>query len=336
MIDLSSEPSLGSMVLSRDGVLKYSYVLPRGMTFPEDTDGYISFTDRAGGVYDYSPHYGELSEDLTSITWNVSSDILNHIPAGANFEVFVNLSGDQHKVRYGRVVRKEVDYPLSPLAVNDPPPLMYEDDMQRSAPGPRWIVKAGRPSMRTITGVTGVQWAMSVRNKTDIFGNSLAFQENAAVMWYAPLQSDSIEMSVGLKDSNAGTTTVVLASNAAMTRFIGVRFRDAAGYGVSDTIQVVTGTAWNSVTTVGSVYPSGGSYAFPTSGGIYKITYSYSPTSPQVSVYLPGATTPALQTTITSPVAYGAGYRYTGMIFQASLLYDGPVLYRWKIKDAVS
>jgi hypothetical protein len=329
MIDLSSEPSLGSMVLTRDGVLKYSYILPRGMFFPADAEGWIRFTDRAGGEYDASPHYGELSADLTRINWVVQPELVNHVPSGSNFEVFLNVEDNIHKVRYGRIARKEVSYPLNPLSAEEPPALMYEDDLQRTIVGPRWVAKHGRVTMHTtpVTGGGTPDYGMAARNSIDIFGAGLSLWANAAVLWYAPMQSDIVEMTVGLCDGGDGDTTIVLCSNYTMTQFIGVRFHDPAGAG--DDIRVVTGTAWDNLSNEGSAY----SHIVPDAGSLYKITYSY--LTNEVNVFIGTSTTPVITRTISVPVASGPGFRYTGAIWQGTLINTGPLLYYWKVRDSV-
>jgi hypothetical protein len=141
MIDLKSEPSLGTLVLTRDAVLKYTYALPTGMTFPAGSTAELSFTDRAGGQYNVGAYEaGTLSSDSKSFTWTITPLLTNQIPEGSNFEVFVTFGGDTYKVRYGRVVRKEVSYPLNPMATINPP-LLYSDDMQRNIPGPLWLAR---------------------------------------------------------------------------------------------------------------------------------------------------------------------------------------------------
>lgn len=341
MIELAGEPSLGSLILTRDGVLRYTYILPRGMSFPDDAEGELVFTDRAGGVYEFSPYAGELSEDMTKMTWLVDPQSHNHVPAGSNFEVFVSFDDHTYKVRYGRVVRKEVSYPLNPLSVEQPA-LMYEDDLQRNMAGPHWVTKAGAMSMHPVSGVTdltgGTGYAIGPRNVVDIFGAGLSLFASSAALWYAPTHSDAIEISVGVKDVGDGDVTVVFGSNYAMTDFVGVRILDSgvqltSGLNVivnpADTIQVVTGTGWNTVSTVGS----GVTYDTPNSGGKYTITYS--PTA-GVKVFAPGGTTPILSRSVSGAgVKSGPGYRYTGLIFHGSLVTTGPVVYYWKVKDAV-
>lgn len=325
MISLSGEPSLGSLSLTRGGVRKYTYVLPTGMTFPTGAFGTIVFTDRAGGEYEGSPIDGEVSADSRSMVWMIEPEGVSDIPAGANFEVFVSLNdGYDYKVRYGRVVRQEVGYPLNPLMAV-PPPLMFEDTLQRDQVGNQWIAKHGKLAMHEPAGA--VDYAMAARNN-GLFGAAALFS-TASTLWYAPTQSDTIEMNVGLCDGGDGITTIVLASDYAMKSFLGVRFTDA-GLGSTDRIQIVTGTGWNSLTSQGGSYD----HIVPDDGNIYTIRYSL-PTN-TVSVWTAAGTDPVLEWTDTQGVVrHGPGYRYSGAIYDASLISTGPQLYYWKLKDAV-
>lgn len=328
MINLSGRPSLGTLSLTRDGVRKYTYVLPRGETFPETSTGSLVITDRAGGEYSESPFAGELSPDFKSMTWLLDPAATNEIPAGANFEVFLTVNGEDYKVRYGRVVREQVEFPLNPL-LTEPPPLMYEDTLQRTQPGPRWIPRYGRIAMHQPAGT--VDYAMAARNNITLFGGGLGLWSAAATLWYAPTQSDTIEMSVGLCDGGDGDTTIVLCSDYSMNNFIGVRFRDAGASNGPDRINIVTGSSWNNLTVHGSGY----NHLVPDDGQIYTIRYSL-PTN-TVSVYLgTDLTNAAIWWTDSTGIAkHGAGYRYTGAIFNSTLVDSGPQLYYWKVKDAV-
>jgi hypothetical protein len=53
-------------------------------------------------------------------------------------------------------------------------------------------------------------------------------------------------------------------------------------------------------------------------------------------VFIGTATSPVLEWTDSSSILkHGAGYRYTGAIWNADLINSGPQLYYWKVKDAV-
>ena len=325
MIDLTGEPSLSTIVLSRDGALKYTYVLPIGMTFPDNTSGTLVFTDRAGGVY-AEAFFGDINSDNTKMTWTVLPVESNEIPPGANFEITIYLSDVPYKVRYGRVARKEAEFPLNPL-IGYAPPLMYEDTLQRNKPGPRWIAKHGRVAMHRPAGAP--DYALAARNNVEIFGGGLTMYSAAAALWYAPTQGDTIEMTVGLCDGGDGDTTIVLCSNYAMTSFLGVRFRDAGLFNPPDRIEFVTGSAWNDLTVQGSGY----GHLVPDDGQFYTIKYSLTTNTVNVAI---GGAAPVFQWTDTSGIViHGAGFRYTGVIFNSTLVDTGPQLYYWKVKDAV-
>ncbi|MFM8798742.1 MAG: hypothetical protein ACKODT_07280 [Fluviibacter sp.] len=319
MLDLNGEPSLGTLSLTRDGVRKYTYVLPAGMRFDNASClGTLVFTDRSGGQY-VEPLDGEISSDLSSMTWLLDPETVNTIPAGANFEVFINVDGYDYKVRYGRVIRREVSFPLNPVGPQSvSPPLMYEDQLQRSQVGPRWIAKKGRISMHKPVG--DPEYALAGKNAV-----------SAAALWYAPTQSDTVEMTVGLCGGGAGTTVIVLSSNYAMTSFMGVRFHEPGILGAGD-IKIVSGQSPTSLTIQGSPYTN---VTIPNDGAFYTIRYSLPLNT--LSVYSGSdISTPILQWEDTSGlVRHGAGYRYSGATFNGTLLTTGPLLYYWKVKDVV-
>jgi hypothetical protein len=364
MIDLSSEPSLGTMILTEGGVLKYSYVLPRGMEFPTGSEAYIEFSDRAGGVYELGDYkYGTVSDDLTTATWVIGDVLTNQVAAGDNFEVFVNIDGDIYKVRYGRVVRKQVSYPLNPITVASPP-LLYEDDFQRNVPGPRWLVKHGGVSMTQLAfsggnAALGTKYTMAARNAVDIFGNTLSLFSKASVRWYAPMTSDSIDISVKLVSgaaNNDGECFIVFASNSDMTRWLAVRISDpsTAWVRTADNIQVVMGRNTSEPPTFDALL-TGYTPAVDEIGAFvnydtpyfnqptantftYRVVYDGTGVTPFVSVYTPASTaTPALTTSLASTNFYkGAGYRYCGLMFNGSLVTPGPRVFSWRAKDTVS
>ncbi len=378
MIDLSSEPSIGSMILTKDGYLKYSYVLPRGMTFSYADQAILEFTNLYGtaypgfsnpviaGVTDYSQ--GTLSDDLTTFTWTIPSAVLNPISAGHNFEVSVILEDGTYKVRYGKVVRKEVTYPLL-ATIADDLPNSYSDDMNLNVKNSKWIPRYGEVAMTNSSPLSGNPYVMGPRNKADVFGIGLSLWASAAVSWYAPLQSDNIEISVGLMKYNANTDgdiTVVFASNQLMTKFLGVRFTDPGGVGTGGgsagdvDIEIVYGTVSSStgatLTAVGGA-ASGDTYDLSTvasnyfqssTGSTFKIQFTNYATGAlgaiQPRVKVTGNLGPPYGTQVlfdrdvtaylgASGFLTGTGYRYLGLIFNGSLLTTGPLIHEWAARD---
>ena len=349
--------------MSKGGVLKYSYILPKSMTFPVGSTALIVFSDRAGGVYELGDQkLGSISADRTTFTWLISEVLTNQVAAGDNFEVFINIGSDTYKVRYGRVVRKQVSYPLNPISVAAPP-LMYEDDLQRNVPGPRWLVKHGGVSMQSVnfnysgqTPSSVTRFCMASRNAVDVFGNTLNLFSKATVQWYAPMQSDEIEILARAVDVGDGDCTFIFASNSSMSSWLGVRITDPNGAG-TDFIQVVRGTspvpptfsvfgggagaeeAAVGLTRIGSTanFNTQLASAGATSTYTYKIVYSGS--AKTVTVFTPASTTTAALTTSlasTAGIFTGAGYRYTGLMFNGSLVTTGPKVFYWKAKDIVA
>jgi hypothetical protein len=368
MIDLSSEPSLGSMILTKDGDLRYSYVLPRGMTFPTGSEAVIKFTDRASNPYTlgvYGP--GSLSDDLTTFSWSIPSAVLNAIKAGDNFEVSVTIEEGTYKVRYGRVVRKEVSYPLLP-GVADDLPNSYSDNMSLNAPNNKWIPRYGEVAMTNNSPLSGNPYVMGARNRADIFGIGLSLWASAAVSWYAPLQSDNIEINVGLVKYNANTDgdlTVVFSSNQNMTKFLGVRFTDPPGLGGLQgdvDIDIVYGTSVPVVTGIGGPdavtryeLSTVASNFFQSSGGAtFKIQFTnYTTGGSEGPPVVPGVAQPRVRVTGNLGYPYGTrvlfdrdvsayypnrfetgvGYRYLGLIFNGSLATQGPLIHEWAARD---
>lgn len=358
------------MILTRDGDLKYSYVLPRGMTFPTGSEAAIKFTDRASNVYTLGVYAaGSISDDLTTFSWSIPSAVLNTINAGDNFEVSVTLEDGTYKVRYGRVVRKEVSYPLLAAVAADLPNT-YSDDMNQNVKNTKWIARYGEVAMTNNSPLTGNPYVMGARNKADIFGIGLSLWASAAVAWYAPLQTDNIEINVGLVKYNANTDgdlTVVFSSNATMTKFLGVRFTDPAGGNLFDPpsagavqIDIVYGSVSSStgasLTTVGaSVSPTpyqlttvASSQFYGSSGATFKILFTNyavgggSVVKPTVKVLANLGYPYGQQWIIDRDLsAYGpganfqtgSGYRYLGLIFNGSLATQGPMIHEWAARD---
>ncbi len=321
MINLHSEPVLGSVVLSRNAVWKHVYTLPHGMEFPLGTEARVVFTDRAGG--DLGEFYADMG--ATSATWIVEPDDFSPIPAGSNFEMFIELPDGTFKIRYGRVVRRDPSFPLSPTNSARFEAAMFEDLLQRDMVGPYWTNKSGAVAMHALDG-TPANWGMAVRNLAGFL--PLTLWENAAVLWYAPVRSDTVEITVGLQDGGDGDCTIVLCSNYTMTNWMGIRFHDGMGSG--DEIRAVVGNSPLTMSAQGTGY----SHIVPDNGNLYTIRYSLP--SNKVSVYIGSNLTPVLEWTDSSHlVTHGMGHRYVGAVWNGSFATPGPIMYYWKAKDDV-
>lgn len=305
--------------------MKHRWSLPTGQSFPSDATGKITLTDRAGGVYD--EFEGEISADARHIDWLVQPELLSEVPSGANFETFITYDDNIHKVQYGRVVRREVAFPLNPVNIPTPP-YMFEDDMQRSHVGPRWVSKYGRVAMHD-SNEDGV-YGMGARNNVSLFGANLTMWEKASVLWYAPMNGDTVEITVRMCDGGDGSTTIVLCSDYAMKKFMGVNFNDPESG--TDTIRVVT-----SVNGMDNLVIQGSSvnHVVPAApGNLYTLRYSIA--SNTLQCFINDDTTPTLSWTDTSNIIpHGLGRRYVGGIWKAGFVNPGPLLHYFKARDVV-
>lgn len=309
---LSTTPKLGSMVISAGASWKYTFQQP-GITFNRTTEARIEVTDRAGGLL--ATFFGDVSTN--KIEFSLDPAEHEDIPAGMNWEMFIDDGEAVYKVLYGRVIRRQVETPLHPDATDIYDAVSYEDDLQREQVGPYWTraTKVGKLRM----------YHSSVYGMASDTG---AFAQSAA-LYYAPMRSDSVEITVGLWNAGAGKTTVVLGSNYSMNSFLGVQFDT----GSTNRIYIVVGTGPTSYYNVGPALPHAVPQEPLTIDNTYRIAYSAA--SRTVSVYQGSNLVPLISWTDDAHILpQGPGYRYTGLSWKASLLSTGSRVYYWKAKDA--
>lgn len=151
-----TQPLMFACVLSSGSTWSEPPILPAlGDTWPTggQASAYAVFTDTTGAV-------------LATITGTVAADAVlfqgiphtqvDAIPAGANCEVFVTDSdGNPYKIRYGRVIRREVTFPNAFSATAALSALAFSDTFQRSALGNYWTPVAGTTQIfdNTSTGI---------------------------------------------------------------------------------------------------------------------------------------------------------------------------------------
>lgn len=319
MINLSTEPSLGSMVITRGGAWKYSYILPRGMEFPAGATSVVEVTDRSGAILLQVPGVlGPLMDRFDYVAENLET-----IRAGSNWELFVTFDdggGERtYKTRYGRVVRREASFPLRPVVSDIFGGAMLEDPLDRSDIGERWIVKNGQVGMHPQVSPAPVSWAMASRSAEFFF--PLTLYDKSAALWYAQSTTDDIELEFGLLYGGAGETTVSICSNYAMTNYAGVIFKDN-GFG-SQTIQACRGTGPIVSVTYGPEYDE----PQETSGRVYKLSYS---TELNRITLKRGSSSLLTWADTGNTIVHGMGHRYFGVSFKGSFLSTGPRLFKWK------
>lgn len=338
MISLNTSPSLGSMVLTRDASWRMTYTLPQGMEFPDGTEARVLVTDRDSAELEEF----EGTVGTTQVVFQADAGRHNHIPAGANFEMFIDLPDRTVKVLYGRVVRRDPSFPLSPTNTDQFVAKIFSDTFNRNMVGPYWVAKSGRVGMHPLTGVSASTHGMAVRNALNVFGIGLTLWQDAGVLWYAPTRTSEIEVEVGLATQDAwiaggdGDCCIVLHSNYAMTQWLGVRFRDV---GTSTTAQIVRGTSPITYTTLGSAV----NIEIKTTGKLYRIRTEKEVVSEgegeetlatSIKLFYADSDTELLSwIDEDGTLLTGAGYRYLGAMWNGSAIHPGPAMYRFRAED---
>lgn len=313
MINLSSEPVLTSMVLTRDAVWKHDYRLPRGMEFPDGTTAEVRVTDRSGAEL-VPPLEGVVSDNR--VDWLVTAPDHADITAGANFEMFITVPDDGvYKVRYGRVVRKEARFPAAPEFSSAYDGAIYTDSLQRTALGPFWVQKKKKTVLHDNSD-DSLPWGM---------GNDFILNDESATHWYAPLRSDSMKVSASLLKFAGGSVTICLCSNYTMTNWLGIKFDTTA-----NTVRPVTGGATpTDITNQGSTVANTVSTVAPDP---YTVYYNFATNT--LSLFKGASLTPLLTWVDEDDIVqHGEGHRYIGVIFKGDLLTVGPQLTAWSAKD---
>jgi hypothetical protein len=307
---LLSDPRQATVVLTAGGMWTHELRPDVGTQWPEGTT-YTRFLDSAGGVID------QLDGVVTpqAITYSHPPDVTDPVPAGAGFETFLVTEDGPYKIRYGRVIRKEVTFPDSPGVAKTQLALRFADNFQRSALGSKWIQVMGRTSIHN-----------NPAPKPNGVGNDFGlFFSASAIRYFQPFSGDSVKTAISLLNPGWGKTTAILCANQQLTSFLGVQFDTAAN---PDALRIVTGQGPTSMTVQASVNAPLADYD--------RYMAFYDEQTDRLSVYKGDALTPVLTwTDETHSIPHGPGYRYLGFSWQADLLSTGPQLTNWIGQDDV-
>lgn len=243
------------------------------------------------------------------------------IPHGAKYVLTLTQSnGDVINVSYGTVVRGDHRYPLIPAADTTNTALQFADTFDREYVGRYWVPR-GKP-----------QNAITIhKNPMPGIPNSLgpdfAFWKDAGVLWYAPMNSDSVTINTSLITVGNGRCTVVVCSDYSMSTWLGVQFTTA----LFDRCAIVRGTSptvWEDV--------PGGPNVKNTVQNFDNYTIKFNAQSRTIQCFKNDSSTPLVSWKDTNfLIPTGAGYRYVGLVWNTTLATPGAEPISWSAKDGI-
>jgi hypothetical protein len=274
--------------------------------------------------------YGNDSAVLATVTGTVTADaitftapasVVDAIPAGAKFEVIVDITGDgSFTVRYGEVMRREAVF--APRAVSGGvDPALYSDSFPTLGLSSSWLPLAG-------TTYVYDNSAASLPNGIgpgNVFNLNTSSASMSALRWFAPLHTDTVAVSFNLLNRHAyptfstARTRIIVCADYRMTSYLGVQFEEN-----THTVRPISGTSPTTVT-----YP-GSQVSNTVSNSPENYTLTYNQTSAVLSLY---KGTTLILSYFPPAVPHGMGYRYTGLAWQNGALTDGVQVTSWTAKD---
>ena len=311
-------PKLDTLNLSKDETFIQSIPLKQGQTYASGTTAQIVIKDDAGITL--ATWSGTVSGTTASFS---QTDVaaLNAIPHGANYDLLLTYtSGKVEKFAYGRVVRNENRYALAPSQVTTNYALQFADNFTRTYVGKFWVPR------NSSVGI-------SIHDNTSIFssaprtmGPNYSLFNSAGCIWYSPLNSDSCTITASMVNLGAGKCTLVVCSDYSMTSWLGLQFET----GISNNrLWVVKGSSPTAFTTLSS--PVNNTL---TTGDVYVVKYNN--VSRTISCYKNGSLSPIISwPDTTDQIPNGAGYRYTGLVWNTSLFAPGAEPSAWSAQDGV-
>lgn len=306
-------PRLDSLYLSKG--VNFLRNVRLGKEYAATAKAKIVITDEAG--IELASWDGTVNKSQAEFNNIAGAD---DIPHGARFELsLLEDDGDFIKLAYGIVVRGDHRYPLIPTADTTNYALQFSDTFDRKYVGKYWVGRSGS---------NAISIHDNLFNLPNTLGPNFSFFTDSAALWYTPLNSDSVTITVSMINMGAGKCTVVLCSDYSMSSWLGVQFETGL---VNNKARIVRGTAptkWEIVpgsTAVNSSVNNGDNY-----------TIKFNAQTKTVSCYENAILNPLISWKDTGGlIPIGAGFRYTGFCWNTSLLAPGAEPSSWSAKDGV-
>lgn len=347
-----TDPRMDTVILTRGGQFTKQILADPGTTWPPGTS-YMNFYATNGDV-------------ITQLSGIVGDQVIEYsnppadtdmVPAGAAFDIFLDTADGPYKIRYGKVIRKEVTFwPLNVAGVGSnfgfdesggsgtpggggtgggtggPPPipkLTFSDTFYTSSGtlSTRWIPVTGQTSIHDNT-------AIGQQNGVGVTYESL--YQKSSIRWYASLNTDIVSCGVTLVHTGGkGKSMVMVSADQNFGSYAGMVLDTSVP--TSDQIAIVTGTApdpgvtgsdpgattWHA--SANHSISNYDEYCLKIDGttGIVSMFSGLAPTG-----------TPLLTwTDSTHIIPHGLGYRHLGLAFAADLATGGPQFTTWTASD---
>lgn len=285
-----------------------------GEPWPVGAGSWTVFTDTSGG--EITTLYAD-TVDADAIRYINPPEDVDSIPAGANFETFLDTDDGPVKIRYGKVIRREVEFPDAPAVQQQSIALNYTDTFPTLGLRSNWKAVKGRTKVYDNTA-SSLPFGVSA--------NAGVFVAKSAIRWDSPLNSDSVKSHVVLLNQGAGRCTIIICADQRFTTGLAVDFTAGSGSANKLNIGVITSPV-DFVAKVTAVSH--------TVVDLADYTMTYADSTKTVAVYKGTDLTPLISWSDTlNEVPHGPGYRYAGFSFDTGIIFSpGIEVAGWQAKD---
>ncbi|WP_100466078.1 DUF7264 domain-containing protein [Mycobacteroides abscessus] len=316
-----------ALVLSRGSIWKPQpwdwsppLVAEWNMPWPDGASARAVFYDTAGGAL--LTVDGTVTAEM--INFMAAPAVMDPIPAGANFEIFLDTADGPVMIRHGKVIRKEAQFFDAPASTISSTPRKFQDYFPTLGLRSVWEPIYGRVKV----------WDNSAQSLPNGVGPDVAFfsQGKAAMRYYEPFGSDSVKIHVRLLNPNAGKTSVVVCADKWFTSYLAVQFESDPIITSNNKIHLAVGSSPTQMTYQGTAVNH-----TVVNGNDYWIEYSN--LTKTLLVRKGTDTTPLGEPWVDTAdlVPHGPGYRYAGFVWDGGDLVivnvTGPQVTGWEALD---
>lgn len=282
-----------------------------GQSWPAGAACYTSFTNTAGTEL--------ASIDADSVTASeirfvATADVVDAIPAGSNFETYIETDEGPALIRYGKVIRREAEFFDAPALQFTQTALNYTDSFPTLGLRSNWKAVAGRTKVYDNTAF-GQPFGVSA--------NAALFFAQSAIRWDTPLNSDTVKSRIVLLNQGAGRCTQIVCADQRLTSGLAVQFDSSIN-------KINIGTITGPTTIIAQIPP-----ITHTVADLNDYTVTYDDLTHVLAVYQGTNLTPlGSWTDSLGAVPHGPGYRYAGFSFDTGFLFSpGVEVCGWQAKD---